>query len=234
MKQATAFAALLALAPLSAEATCMTALALALDISSSVNAQEYEIQKGGLALALLDPAVRKATLSPPGSVALLAYEWSGWQQQDVIANWTLIESEADLDAFAARINTHTRNYAEFSTAIGKALLYGASLFEQLPWQCSRHIIDISGDGVNNEDVLPNAPRVGERLGLITVNALVIEGAVPPPAPHYRDDVIRGPGAFMMVARNGFEDYPDLIKGKLIEELRQVVFIGEAPHRTDTR
>lgn len=230
---AGAFAAF-CLATGTAHAKCEVALALALDISSSVNAQEYEVQKGGLARALRDPAVREAVLTPPGSVALIAYEWSGWQQQDVIADWALIGGEADLDTFAARIDTHQREYAEFSTAIGRALLYGARLFDRLPFQCARHIIDVSGDGVNNEDVLPGSARVAAQLAGVTVNALVIDGANPPPAPYYRNEVITGPGAFMMVARNGFDDYPDLIKGKLIKELQQVLYIGNLNRETTTR
>lgn len=217
-----------------AYAQCDIALALAMDISSSVNEQEYEVQKGGLARALRDPAVQEAVLSPPGTVALIAYEWSGWQQQDIISDWTLIESTADLVAFSDRIDNHQRKYAEFSTAIGRALLYGAELFDRLPYQCARHIIDVSGDGTSNEDVPPGSARVKTKLSGITVNALVIEGASPPPAPYYRRHVISGSEAFMMVARNGFDDYPELIKGKLIKELQHVLYIGAIPRETETR
>lgn len=233
MKAVALIAAGLLLASEPAQADCEIALALALDISSSVNSQEYEVQKGGLARALRDPDVRHAVLSPPGGVALSAYEWSGWQQQDLIAGWALIKDEADLDAFAARIDRHQREYAEFSTAIGRALLFGADLFDQLPFRCHRHIIDVSGDGVSNEDIAPHAPLVAQRLAGITVNALVIAGANPPPAPHYREQVITGPDAFMIVARNGFDDYPELIKGKLIRELQQVLYIGEWLGRRET-
>lgn len=228
-------AAMLALTtPVAAAAECAVALALALDISSSVNAQEYNIQKGGLAHALRDPVVRDVILSPPGSVALLAYEWSGWQQQNVIADWALIGSGADLDAFADQLDSHYRDYAEFSTAIGRALTFGADQFDRLPFPCARRIIDISGDGVNNEYHAPDDPRVRARLLGKTVNALVISGASPPPARYYRDHVIFGPGAFMMVARNGFKDYPELIKGKLLRELQQMLFIGEIRRTRVTR
>lgn len=227
-------AAMTAITPVVAKAECAVALALALDISSSVNAQEYNIQKGGLAHALRDPSVREVILNPPGSVALLAYEWSGWQQQDVIADWALIETPTDLDAFADQLDQHYRDYAEFSTAIGKALTFGADQFDRLPFRCARRVIDVSGDGVNNEERAPDDPRVRARLRGITVNALVISGASPPPARYYRDHVIFGPGAFMMVARNGFKDYPELIKGKLLRELQQMLFIGEAPQKKVTR
>ena len=234
MKCTTLIAAAMVLTAGPSQAACEIALTLALDISSSVNAQEYEVQKGGLARALRDPAVREAVLSPPGGVALSAYEWSGWQQQDMIADWALIHNEAELNAFADRIDAHQRDYAEFSTAIGRALIFGAEMFDRLPFTCNRHIIDVSGDGVNNEDIAPRSARVAERLTGVTVNALVIEGANPPPAPHYREQVISGPGAFMVVARNGFDDYPELIKGQLIRELQQVLYIGEWQGGTATK
>ncbi|MGB0410061.1 MAG: DUF1194 domain-containing protein [Pikeienuella sp.] len=210
-----------------AQANCEIALALALDISSSVNSAEYDVQKGGLARALRDPVVRAALLDPPGGVTLMVYEWSGWQQQDVINDWALIRSDADIDAFAASLEAHQRQYAEFSTAIGRALLYGAQMFERLPHPCDRHIIDVSGDGVSNEAIAPDAPSVVNHMRGITVNALVIDGATPSPVSYYRDKVISGPGAFMMVARNGFDDYPELIKGKLARELQHVLYLGEA-------
>ena len=174
--------------------------------------------------------MRSALLDRPGGVALAVYEWSGWQQQDLIANWHLIETAADIDALAATLLGHERRYAEFSTAIGRALMFGADLFGRLPFPCARHVIDISGDGVNNEDFSPSDPRVVQRLQGVTVNALVIEGATPPPAPHYRQRVISGPGAFMMVARNGFDDYPAVMKGKLLRELQDVLYIGELPQK----
>ena len=226
---AAAIAALGAVLPSAARAAeCAVALAMALDISSSVNAREYAIQKDGLAAALKHPDVRDAALLEPGSVWLAAYEWSGWQQQDVIVGWTRIDGEADLDAVANRLFAHRRRYAEFSTALGDALEFGAQLFSALPTTCRRNVIDVSGDGVSNEGDDATAVRDGPALAQVTVNGLVIKGASPDPEAFYRDNVIRGPGAFLMVARNGFEDYPDLIVGKLIRELQPPLFIGEAP------
>ncbi|MEM7547356.1 MAG: DUF1194 domain-containing protein [Pseudomonadota bacterium] len=211
--------------PAARAAECALALALALDISSSVNEREYAIQKDGLAAALRDPEVRAAALANPGSVWIAAYEWSGWQQQDMIADWQQISSAADLDALSARIEAHQRTYAVFSTAIGEGLQFGERLMSRLPKPCLREVIDVSGDGVNNEGLDPKRSRANGRLAGITVNALVIKGATPDPEPFYRDHVIGGPGAFMMIARNGFEDYPDMIIGKLVREIMPPVFIG---------
>ena len=81
--------------------------------------------------------------------------------------------------------------------------------------------------MTNEGLPPQALRRAGRLGDVTINALVIAGATPDPVPYYRDKVIHGSDAFMMVARNGFDDYPDMIKGKLLRELRPPIFIGDA-------
>lgn len=224
MRTAAILVALLMATPARA-AECALALALALDISSSVNESEYAIQKDGLAVALRDPDVRSAALADPGSVRVAVYEWSGWQQQDLIADWTILTTTADMDALATQIETHERRYAEFSTALGRALEYGERLFNRLDVPCTRHVIDVSGDGVNNEGLGPDILRTSGKLSTVTINALVIKGASPDPERYYGERVIGGPGAFMMVARNGFEDYPDMIIGKLIREIMPPLFIG---------
>lgn len=215
-------------------AECALALALAFDISSSVNAREYDIQKDGFVAALRHADVRTAILADPGSVRLAVYEWSGWQQQDLIVDWTVIETGADLDALAERMAAHQRRYAEFSTAIGRALEFGVRLFARLPAPCARQVIDVSGDGVSNAGASPADVRAAGRLSRVTVNGLVIKGATPDPEPYYRTEVIGGPGAFMIVARNGFTDYPDLILGKLLREIEPPVFVGRSSGGTTIR
>lgn len=206
---------------------CELALALALDISSSVNEREYEIQKGGLVAALRHPEVREALLAQAGGVRIAVYEWSGWQQQDLVIDWSDIRNMRDIDALAGALDGHQRRYAEFSTAIGRALEYGARLFNRMPSPCARRVLDVSGDGVSNEGAAPIDVRARGALSRMTVNALVIKGADPDPEIHYRETVIGGPGAFMMVARNGFEDYPDMILGKLLREIEPPLFLGSA-------
>jgi len=227
--QAAAAALFLAAAPAQAQDEaapgCRLALAMALDISSSVNAREYAIQLGGLANALRAPDVQEAMLSQSGEVWIAVYEWSGWQQQDMILAWSPMRGPADIAAAAARLEGHRRLYQDFSTALGKALRYGAELFRALPVRCERQVIDISGDGVNNDHVTPAEVHASGLMREITVNALVIDGAFPSPVAEYRDNVIAGPGAFLMVARNGFEDYPDLIRGKLLRELQPEMLLG---------
>jgi len=201
---------------------CRLALALGLDISSSVNSLEYAIQKDGLAAALRSEDVRSALLGQAGEVRVAVFEWSGYPQQDVVVDWTPILSSADIDALAARVDGHRRAYAEFATAVGKAVEYGALMLRRAG-RCERRVLDLSGDGAHNEG--PEAEAYATLLGGITINALVIKGAFPDPEDYYRDHVIRGPGAFTIVARNGFEDYPDLIRGKLLREIEPPMLTG---------
>lgn len=214
-------------APAAKAANCALALAFALDVSASVNSNEYDIQKGGLAAALRDSEVVEAILIEPGAVWLLAYEWSAALQQAVIQDWAQMRGQADIQRFAAGLDGHARRFGRSSTAIGQGLSFGMKQFSALPAICDRLVIDVSGDGVNNDGVAPEALRNAGRLAGVTINGLVIAGESPNPVPYYREKVISGSDAFMMVARNGFEDYPDLIKGKLLRELRPPLFIGLA-------
>lgn len=208
-------------------ANCALALAFALDVSASVNSDEYDIQKGGLAAALRDPELVEAILIEPGSAWFLAYEWSAALQQFIIQDWTQMRGQADIERFATALDAHDRRFGKSSTALGQSLSFGVKQFSALPAICDRQVIDVSGDGVNNDGVAPEALRDAGRLAGVTVNGLVIAGASPNPVPYYREKVISGSDAFMMVARNGFEDYLDLIKGKLLRELRPLLFIGDA-------
>lgn len=220
-------ALLLSAAPAAAAAECRLALVLALDISSSVNEREYAIQIGGLARAFRTPEVIAAILSPEGTgIAVAAYEWSGQYQQDMIVGWTVLDSEAAALAFADRLDAHRRSYAEFPTAVGKGLQFGAALFDSAP-PCARRTIDVSGDGANNDGVGPGYFRDKGVFEGITINGLAILGAEPDPGEYYRRHVIQGPGAFVAIARD-FEDYPDVIIGKLLKEIDAELVLGALP------
>lgn len=205
---------------------CKLALALALDISSSVNAREYRIQMNGLAAAFETPEVIEAILTPEGAhIAVATYEWSGYQQQDLVTGWEILDSRERVLSYAARLKAHQRRYREFPTAIGKSVEFGARLLRQAP-ACGRYVLDISGDGENNDGVGPEAFREQGLLDGITINGLVIQGAYPNPAIYYRAHVMQGPGAFVALARN-FDDYPAVMIGKLLREIGQEMIVGDA-------
>jgi hypothetical protein len=215
--------------PAMAQEACRLALVLAMDISSSVDPLEDALQRGGLAQALRAPDVVDAILSQPDRpVALAMFEWSGRVQQDMVLPWIMLRDEATILATAERIATSRRSYAEFSTAIGHALEYAHELFRQGP-ACDARVLDISGDGVNNDGFGPDVAYATFDYSAITVNALAIEvrelatdhglteGAEAGLAAYFREVVIRGPAAFVEVAE-GFEDVQRAMRRKLLREL----------------
>ncbi|RXV62250.1 hypothetical protein C6W92_11085 [Roseovarius sp. A46] len=208
-----------------AEAACRLALVLALDVSSSVDAQEYDLQRKGLAAALDAPDIRHAILRGEGDVALAVYEWSGRDQQKLHLDWTILRSHADITRAAALLAGMERSTTEFPTALGSALGYGAQVMTRAP-ECARRVIDVSGDGVNNEGFAPALAYRHFPFQNITVNGLVILGHDAAVLRHYRDEVLRGPGAFLEVA-DGFEDFRRAMARKLFREISDIV-LGALP------
>ncbi|WP_323770500.1 DUF1194 domain-containing protein [Antarctobacter sp.] len=194
---------------------CEVALVLAVDVSGSVDAQEYDIQMQGLAAALRDSAVAEALIRGRAQVALV--QWTGSSRQQVTLPWREVRSFAETRALADEIANAPRAWRHFSTAIGEALRVSTLLFDTVP-NCRRRVIDLSGDGLSNEGLPPDKLRslLGAR-GII-VNALAIEGAAEHDlTAYFFENVIFGPGAFVATA-SSYAEYPDRIRQKLLREL----------------
>jgi hypothetical protein len=213
-------------APAAAQEQCRLALLLGLDVSASVDADEYALQMQGLAAALIDPAVVEAALAGNGPVALSIYEWSGRFQQDVLVDWTMIETEADLVTVAERVLRATRGHEDFPTALGYALGFAATHFTRAP-ACLFQTLDISGDGQNNDGFPPEAAFQHFPLAGVTVNGLAIGGASREIELYYYNEVIQGPGAFVEYART-HEDFAETMRRKLERELRVIILGDLAP------
>lgn len=225
-------AGLLAVLPLwaaPAEGACRLALALAFDVSRSVDAADYAVQRKGLVLALADPEIRAAFLRPEDHVAIAVYEWSGRRHQEVVVGWTEVRSDADLDRVAETVAAREGWGYGLPTAIGYALKFGRVLFEDAP-DCAARVIDVSGDGRNNEGMTPADAYRREDFGDILVNALAIGGHETDIVSYYRREVIRGRGAFVEVAPR-HTDFPRAIRRKLLRELaEQVLGLGPKAER----
>lgn len=195
---------------------CDLALALAVDVSGSVDSEEYRIQMDGLAAGLRDPVVSEALVR--GQAQLMLVQWTGASRQRVTIPWTRIDSFEALDSFADQVAADPRVWRNFSTAIGEALETTLSSFEAVS-QCKRHLIDISGDGVSNEGVEPTQIHSLLRTRGIVVNAIAIEESEPELTAYFFENVIVGEGAFV-VSASGFEDYPERIRKKLLREVTQ--------------
>ncbi|TCP41392.1 DUF1194 domain-containing protein [Rhodovulum marinum] len=210
-------------APGPAEA-CRLALVLALDISSSVDAAEDALQRAGVAAALMAPEVQAELLAGPEPVALAVYEWSGRYQQDVVLGWRMLDSAAAIRAAAEAIAGSRRSYAEFPTAMGYGLGFATEMFAAAP-DCLFRTLDVSGDGVNNDGFGPALAYRNFPFDGITVNGLAIGGATENDAElfdFYRQEVIRGPGAFVETARN-FDDFERAMRRKLKREVAARVY-----------
>lgn len=195
---------------------CRLALALAVDVSRSIDAADYAIQTEGLAAALEDAEVRAAIFGPEGTVALAVYQWSGPAHQDLVQPWVLLETPEALDAAIWAIRRATRPERRQATALGEALRYGAGLLATAP-PCARRVLDVAGDGRSNQGLPVASVYESDPFEGITVNALAIGEHELDLTRYFRDEVIRGPGAFVEVAPRQV-DYPQAIRRKLLREL----------------
>ncbi|MCT8161057.1 DUF1194 domain-containing protein [Pseudoruegeria sp. SHC-113] len=216
---------------------CRQALVLGLDVSGSVDASEYAIQRRGLANALRHREVRAALLQLPDlPVALMVFEWSGAGQHADITGWHLMKSDAAIDSVAAMLEDIDTRPTPAPTAIGSAILYAVDAFSEVS-ACLHRTLDLSGDGKSNDGpLITDAHAAAERAG-VTINGLVIGGdtatarddraaQIGELVAYYQHSVILGPGAFVEAAL-GFEDFERAMKRKLLRELDGFVF-GAAP------
>ncbi|WP_422029358.1 DUF1194 domain-containing protein [Roseovarius sp.] len=211
-----------------AAASCRLALILALDVSSSVDADEYELQRLGLAAALDSEDVRHAILyGGHGHVALAVFEWSGFYQQKLHLDWSLLRTTRDIDRAVVAVGTMSRSHEGYPTAIGQALGFAAQLMGRAP-DCQRQVVDISGDGINNYGFGPAAAYRSFPFDGITVNGLVILERYDGVADYYRKEVLRGPQSFLVVA-NGFEDFSAAMSKKLYREINDIM-LGDSGTR----
>ena len=198
---------------------CELALVLAVDVSGSVNVDEYVVQMKGLANAFRSSDIVHliGQTNRRGSVHMTVVQWSGEPHQAQIVGWRQLNSEASVLAFADEISAAQRAYINFSTAIAEALAFSNDLFDAERRTCRRRVVDVSGDGPNNEgrDIFPVHSEL-MRAG-VTINGLAILGEEPGLGAYYRDNVIGGNGAFVMSAET-FDDFPDAIRRKLLREI----------------
>ena len=195
-------------------AACEVALVLAVDVSGSVDPDEYAVQMQGLAKALRDPVISEALVR--GNSAVMLMQWTGASRQAISLPWAKMTSFEELEIFAAHVAAAPRVWRNFSTAIGEALMVAEAAFAQAP-ECKRRIVDVSSDGVSNEGIAPHRRHMSLKALGITVNALVIEEPGGEDLTGYfYENVITGEGAFVVTA-NGFDDYPARIREKLLRE-----------------
>ncbi|MXU66359.1 DUF1194 domain-containing protein [Rhodobacteraceae bacterium KN286] len=203
----------LAAAALPASA-CDVALALTVDVSGSISPEEYRLQMDGLADALEQSTIADALVATQAALSLV--QWTGASRQELSIDWRRMKSLRDVAEMARIVRATPRAWEHFSTAIGNALLFTAVTFEAVP-DCTRRVIDVSGDGSSNEGTPPAAVRAQMAAMGITVNGLAIADIEANLTPYYHNHVITGDGAFVITARD-YADYPRAIERKLLAEI----------------
>jgi hypothetical protein len=199
-------------------------LALAIDVSRSVTDDEAILQRDGYRGALTDPAVLAAIANGPiGAIAIAYFEWARYDFQDLIMPWTRIAGAADAQAWSDRLGAIPRQSMSW-TSISGALTFANRLLASAPFEGTRRVVDVSGDGANNNGPPPEDIRDALVQSGVTINGLPIINRHPrfgrmelDVDRFYAASVIGGPGAFLIVAED-FTAFSDAIKRKLVQEI----------------
>jgi hypothetical protein len=228
---AAILAAILAPAAASAAEDVDLLLVLAVDVSRSIDATKFQLQREGYAAAVADPHVLEAIhTGRTGRIGLTFVEWSGVGAQKVVIDWTTIGDTDSAKGFGDRLLEAPRSFAD-RTSISGAIEFAMGQLDKAPYEATRRTIDVSGDGTNNAGRDVAMLRDEAVAKGITINGLVILSDNPmswnpdhtnPPgglANYYRNNVVGGPSAFVMVAEN-FNSFGQAIIKKMIAEVAQ--------------
>jgi hypothetical protein len=205
------------------------ALVLAVDISGSIDPEEARLQRQGYVDAFRDPVIVKAILAGNyGRIAVAYFEWSDSWVQKLLIDWTLLDSDAAIAAFTDRLADAPISIAR-RTSISGAIRYAIPLFGRMPYEPERKVLDISGDGSNNDGGLVTDLRHDALKERIVINGLPIMNDRPNPYgfpnetdldQYYLHCVVGGPRSFVEVAVN-FEDFPRAVRKKLLQEVADI-------------
>jgi hypothetical protein len=207
-------------------------LILAVDVSYSMDMDELAIQREGYAQAIVSKEFLQALKSlPNGKIAITYFEWAASSDQKIIVPWRLIDGPESADAVADEIlKTPIRRASR--TSISGAIYFAMPLFDEDPYRGLRRVIDISGDGPNNNG-LPIIGARDEALSKgIVINGLPIMVKEPSYSTmdidnldwYYEDCVIGGPGSFVVSIKDR-EKFKEAIRAKLLLEVA-----GRTPER----
>jgi hypothetical protein len=220
MRRLAAILATLAalIAPAAAQNNTDILLVLAVDASGSVNQTRFELQRRGYADAFRNPRVLSAIRGlTTQSIAVSMVQWTGPALHVQAVPWMLVKDEASANAMAAAIEAAPRQLFGGGTSISGAIDYAMLLFPSAPYRAFKRVIDISGDGSNNRgrDVR-EARDEAVKQGVI-INGLPIVSLEYGLDKYYFDNVIGGPGSFIVPA-DSYENFGQAVVRKLILEI----------------
>ena len=198
------------------------ALILAVDVSTSIDAGDYQLQMSGIASALRDKEFIDAIGSGPhSSIAVSVVQWSTRLSQEVTLDWTIIGNSSQAKDAAGVIESAARRWMPGGTGMAAAINFCVRHFDRLRIQSKRRVIDVSGDGEDNEDGDINGSRDEAISRGITINGLPIISGSGSIQSYYDQNVIGGPGHFLVPAANVL-DFQRAIKEKLLRELKPII------------
>jgi hypothetical protein len=207
-------------------------LVLAVDASGSITDDRWELERLGYATAFRSPRVLAAIHGGQiGAIAVTLMEWSGQFQQRQVVRWTLINDQASAETFASAL-AQIPHFFKSWTSISSALLVGDELVRTAQYDAPRKVIDVSGDGPDNtSQVLIQGTDRDLALMRDSRDRIVGAGYVINGLPifgdprvmnldqYYMDNVIGGPGSFMVVAQS-FDTFATAVERKLVEEIAE--------------
>jgi hypothetical protein len=200
-------------------------LVLAVDVSRSVDDDEARLQREGYRAAVSDPQVIEAIRGGMiGAIGLAYVEWAGAEYQRLVLPWMRVSGAGEARAWSEKLAEAPRASLSW-TSISGGLDFSRTVLAQAPYDATRRVIDVSGDGVNNSGGPVELARDRLVAEGVTINGLPIVNDRPtfgrmPPIPldeYYRDSVIGGAGAFVIVAED-FQSFGNAVKRKLIREI----------------
>jgi hypothetical protein len=212
--------------PAQAETEVDLALVLAVDVSLSMEPDEQELQRQGFVEAFQSPEVHEAIEKGMlGRIAVVYVEWAGAGHQEVVVPWTVIEQPADGHAFGARLAQKPLQRSGYTSASG-AIDFSLAQLRESGVTPIRQVIDISGDGANNQGRIVTAARDEAVAQGVTINGLLLmlkrpEGLwdIDNLDLYFRDCVIGGPGAFMIPVREKAQ-FAEAIRAKVVREIAE--------------
>ncbi len=190
-------------------------LVLALDSSSSVSAEEFDLQRQGIARAFRDPGVLDAIagLGDDG-LAVALIQWSGGRMQRLSVDWTHLNAMPEVELFASSV-AQCERLLTGGTNLGGAVRYSLALIEANRFEGRRKVIDVSGDGFAGLSPRRERDRAVSRG--VTINGLAILNERPELGLYYATHLIGGTGAFVVTAES-YEDFADAMRNKLLQEI----------------
>jgi len=202
------------------------ALVFAVDISYSMDPEEQALQKQGYVEALNSPEVLQAIRSGmTGKIAVSYFEWANAFDQRMVVPWTIIDGPESARAVTDRIVASPLRRSQ-RTSVSGAIAYGHKLIEAMPYRAFRKVLDVSGDGPNNNGDPVEVARDRALSAGIVINGLPIVlkrqtgygwGDIKDLDLYYQDCVIGGPGAFM-VAIVSRDQFVPATRSKILREI----------------